>query len=150
MPSLVVFLFEPVLLRFTDIGYRQPEVPQMAEMPPVTERVWPVIRAAPGPARKTAASAMSSAWTTPRWARVLALANSRPANESPIRLSCSSVPSTMEGVRRSEEHTSELQSLMRISYAVFCLKKKIHQQLKYPKYYVESNHTNNHYMTNIQ
>src|SRR3546814_5693235 len=27
---------------------------------------------------------------------------------------------------RSEEHTSELQSLMRISYAVFCLKKKIH------------------------
>src|SRR3546814_1303540 len=30
---------------------------------------------------------------------------------------------------RSEEHTSELQSLMRISYAVFCLKKKkIHQQ----------------------
>src|SRR3546814_4077611 len=29
-----------------------------------------------------------------------------------------------EGVYRSEEHTSELQSLMRISYAVFCLKKK--------------------------
>src|SRR3546814_1007162 len=28
------------------------------------------------------------------------------------------------GVTRSEEHTSELQSLMRISYAVFCLKKK--------------------------
>src|SRR3546814_4002108 len=29
---------------------------------------------------------------------------------------------------RSEEHTSELQSLMRISYAVFCLKKTIRQQ----------------------
>src|SRR3546814_7089459 len=29
---------------------------------------------------------------------------------------------------RSEEHTSELQSLMRISYAVFCLKKKITNQ----------------------
>src|SRR3546814_6806947 len=28
---------------------------------------------------------------------------------------------------RSEEHTSELQSLMRISYAVFCLKKNIHK-----------------------
>src|SRR3546814_9394392 len=28
-----------------------------------------------------------------------------------------------QGVARSEEHTSELQSLMRISYAVFCLKK---------------------------
>src|SRR3546814_10718199 len=30
------------------------------------------------------------------------------------------------GNPRSEEHTSELQSLMRISYAVFCLKKKKH------------------------
>src|SRR3546814_1173615 len=29
-----------------------------------------------------------------------------------------------ETIERSEEHTSELQSLMRISYAVFCLKKK--------------------------
>src|SRR3546814_8927336 len=35
-------------------------------------------------------------------------------------------PSAAAGMatRRSEEHTSELQSLMRISYAVFCLKKK--------------------------
>src|SRR3546814_2471721 len=32
----------------------------------------------------------------------------------------------VDAVTRSEEHTSELQSLMRISYAVFCLKKKIH------------------------
>src|SRR3546814_9025901 len=31
------------------------------------------------------------------------------------------------GDDRSEEHTSELQSLMRISYAVFCLKKKTHK-----------------------
>src|SRR3546814_3207524 len=31
---------------------------------------------------------------------------------------------------RSEEHTSELQSLMRISYAVFCLKKKTHNTHK--------------------
>src|SRR3546814_7798944 len=34
---------------------------------------------------------------------------------------------------RSEEHTSELQSLMRISYAVFCLKKKT-QQLSHSKW----------------
>src|SRR3546814_7902452 len=34
------------------------------------------------------------------------------------------------GFRRSEEHTSELQSLMRISYAVFCLKKKSHSYSK--------------------
>src|SRR3546814_3220972 len=32
---------------------------------------------------------------------------------------------------RSEEHTSELQSLMRISYAVFCLKKKNKKKTKY-------------------
>src|SRR3546814_5531447 len=31
---------------------------------------------------------------------------------------------------RSEEHTSELQSLMRISYAVFCLKKKKHKTIQ--------------------
>src|SRR3546814_2798948 len=34
------------------------------------------------------------------------------------------IPLTKDGDVRSEEHTSELQSLMRISYAVFCLKKK--------------------------
>src|SRR3546814_9939919 len=40
-----------------------------------------------------------------------------------------------EVCRRSEEHTSELQSLMRISYAVFCLKKKTasNNQLKLKK-----------------
>src|SRR3546814_8737958 len=32
-------------------------------------------------------------------------------------------------ITRSEEHTSELQSLMRISYAVFCLKKKIQKNI---------------------
>src|SRR3546814_7721780 len=52
---------------------------------------------------------------------------------------------------RSEEHTSELQSLMRISYAVLCLKKKIIQmkliqhhdsnQKHYP--YLTTNHTSN-------
>src|SRR3546814_3563229 len=35
--------------------------------------------------------------------------------------------SDRDGAGRSEEHTSELQSLMRISYAVFCLKKKKHK-----------------------
>src|SRR3546814_8990437 len=36
-------------------------------------------------------------------------------------------PSVTAQTQRSEEHTSELQSLMRISYAVFCLKKKKHK-----------------------
>src|SRR3546814_3908959 len=40
---------------------------------------------------------------------------------------------------RSEEHTSELQSLMRISYAVFCLKKKI--------YKLQSQYTHNNLLT---
>src|SRR3546814_6476769 len=43
----------------------------------------------------------------------------RRSDEVPTRANCGSAS------RRSEEHTSELQSLMRISYAVFCLKKKI-------------------------
>src|SRR3546814_9001554 len=34
----------------------------------------------------------------------------------------------LDDSRRSEEHTSELQSLMRISYAVFCLKKKTNKK----------------------
>src|SRR3546814_6443725 len=52
-------------------------------------------------------------------ARVMAIRDGRPAagsagkSEGPAR-----------GHSRSEEHTSELQSLMRISYDVFCLKKK--------------------------
>src|SRR3546814_6857076 len=37
-------------------------------------------------------------------------------------------------VERSEEHTSELQSLMRISYAVFCLKKKTNTRSKINKH----------------
>src|SRR3546814_10532365 len=37
---------------------------------------------------------------------------------------CGSSPRAKRTYPRSEEHTSELQSLMRISYAVFCLKKK--------------------------
>src|SRR3546814_5951088 len=38
-------------------------------------------------------------------------------------------------VGRSEEHTSELQSLMRISYSVFCLKNKHHQPLTHRPLY---------------
>src|SRR3546814_10216497 len=45
---------------------------------------------------------------------------------------------------RSEEHTSELQSLMRISYAVFCLKKKNHRA----KLISTNNRDNTHKNTN--
>src|SRR3546814_7122903 len=51
---------------------------------------------------------------------------------------------------RSEEHTSELQSLMRISYAVFCLKKKKHTTTKPQKsHYKHNSHTlHNIHITN--
>src|SRR3546814_4778645 len=53
-------------------------------------------------------------------------------------------PACAEGagyfLARSEEHTSELQSLMRISYAVFCLKKKTNQI----KHHLNVNQYNSH------
>src|SRR3546814_5012928 len=55
----------------------------------------------------------------------------QPANEAPVAHHQQAVPGARgdlgvpeAAAPRSEEHTSELQSLMRISYAVFCLKKK--------------------------
>src|SRR3546814_10509974 len=60
------------------------------------------------------------------WINASAIRESVSSTESrcdPLRnASSTSVSTKMQG--RSEEHTSELQSLMRISYAVFCLKKK--------------------------
>src|SRR3546814_5793437 len=46
-------------------------------------------------------------------------------------------------VERSEEHTSELQSLMRISYAVFCLKKKKIRQVAIAQLNYKQYHDNN-------
>src|SRR3546814_9828811 len=48
----------------------------------------------------------------------------RPRLEHIARRAGDDVDRAAQRVLRSEEHTSELQSLMRISYAVFCLKKK--------------------------
>src|SRR3546814_8178323 len=45
----------------------------------------------------------------------------------PCTLFFGQYPTAAKGRQRSEEHTSELQSLMRTSYAVFCLKKKKHK-----------------------
>src|SRR3546814_7122679 len=50
------------------------------------------------------------------------------AADAPVDLVEDDRPRIARSGQRSEEHTSELQSLMRISYAVFCLKKKIHTQ----------------------
>src|SRR3546814_9974869 len=49
------------------------------------------------------------------------------------------IPDSASRAVRSEEHTSELQSLMRISYAVFCLKKKKPTKRQHMKYKTKSN-----------
>src|SRR3546814_5538331 len=66
-----------------------------------------------------------------RWSVRLSDSLKRPSLSIAMRRSrfCVSPPGLLKaisapGLVRSEEHTSELQSLMRISYAVFCLKKK--------------------------
>src|SRR3546814_1319032 len=58
---------------------------------------------------------------TPMWACPTAWLHRISPHRDPASRSLAALRS---GDRRSEEHTSELQSLMRISYAVFCLKKK--------------------------
>src|SRR3546814_4891543 len=59
---------------------------------------------------------------------LLLVRNSRPGVRTRISRGHKNDPSFPQSIARSEEHTSELQSLMRISYAVFCLKKnkKLH------------------------
>src|SRR3546814_5130596 len=67
-------------------------------------------------------------WLTDQW-YVDAATLAKPAIEAVRSGETRFVPETWAKTyfNRSEEHTSELQSLMRISYAVFCLKKKTHQ-----------------------
>src|SRR3546814_7631160 len=71
-------------------------------------------RPLPGRAAPSAATAIA-----PWWCRRPDSRSAHPAGGT-VRRRCAPRHSR----RRSEEHTSELQSLMRISYAVFCLKKK--------------------------
>src|SRR3546814_6934005 len=79
--------------------------------------------AAPTPVRRAAAAPVPAADTHLR--RV------RPAWERPHESGRWHPPSARFTFRpRSEEQTSELQSLMRTSYAVFCLKKTTHQPTK--------------------
>src|SRR3546814_3803891 len=62
-----------------------------------------------------------------------------PAGRRPVRQGRPTCPGSCS---RSEEHTSELQSLMRISYAVFCLKKKNKKTQKLTRYYRHEKHNN--------
>src|SRR3546814_2355343 len=65
------------------------------------------------------------------WPHITSAVRRDPAMEARVQhivagMSLAQKIGQMTQAERSEEHTSELQSLMRISYAVFCLKKKIH------------------------
>src|SRR3546814_10438094 len=55
------------------------------------------------------------------------------------------LPAATACTERSEEHTSELQSLMRISYAVFCLKKKKNKQTHKTTSQTRHNKIHKHY-----
>src|SRR3546814_3921206 len=102
----------------SDLLYRIPNV-----IPTALYAAWPDPRAIPGFRRKPGELVVGS------------LAGLRAVKNLPMLLrACAGVPGKLRIVIvgegpdcrcRSEEHTSEVQSLMRISYAVFCLKKKI-------------------------
>src|SRR3546814_7576274 len=77
-------------------------------------RTRPLVQPHTPPISEVAVVPQSWTWECDQQLRIVAL---RAAPDAPP------VPEGWEGCR-SEEHTSELQSLMRISYAVFCLKKK--------------------------
>src|SRR3546814_1846611 len=64
-------------------------------------------------------------WSPPARSRSSSRCRRRRADPERVRPRRHRLPA-----RRSEEHTSELQSLMRISYAVFCLKKKKKRSLE--------------------
>src|SRR3546814_4021675 len=83
-------------------------------------------------------------------ARTSTAPNSMPCSPSPARVTPSWSTAWIDWrvisticANRSEEHTSELQSLMRISYAVFCLKKKKNKNITYHTHTNIENNTNN-------
>src|SRR3546814_1371856 len=84
------------------------------------------------PARASCCSAVSLSWplvmpvtrTSPEPVKLAAGRVATRLPTSTVTVSTTPRPVCRSSWTRSEEHTSELQSLMRISYAVFCLKKK--------------------------
>src|SRR3546814_8841392 len=79
---------------------------------------FPIRKRLPDPASEERWAFNLPSTTPPNWREIdesMAIERFRPEEPAPWRSSYTG---------RSEEHTSELQSLMRISYAVFCLKKK--------------------------
>src|SRR3546814_10246073 len=101
----------------------------------------PALRSADrrGPSRATSSKARNgSTSTTADGVRTIVA-------DDPMRSERSSVTDQGDSHSRSEEHTSELQSLMRISYAVFCLKKKRPTTHKYKKHTINIINKKNKY-----
>src|SRR3546814_2153002 len=102
------------------MNIRMPKKPRkITEQSEMTRSSWPRLR------RKPYSHTPNSEPMVPPISRT------RPMRKSTLpRRQCASTPDTEEATiwfaSRLEEHTSELQSLMRISYDVFCLKKKRH------------------------
>src|SRR3546814_7493092 len=93
-------------------------------------------------------SAASSSSTTPPGER-----RANRLSAAPLTSGCTAQGGPSMISRRSEEHTSELQSLMRISYAVFCLKKKTSTQtscnITITTQHHNINHTTDKYPTTL-
>src|SRR3546814_6554015 len=105
-------------------GLRAPAGARMAL--PRSERLRPSLSYQFDSAESTRVSMMrrrTADWSAERRCRAPPPSTESASNNSRWRASPSPVTS-QDPFTRSEEHTSELQSLMRISYAVFCLQKK--------------------------
>src|SRR3546814_4083462 len=101
------------------------------------------------PPRSTRTDTLFPYTTLFRSAKICASSSTEAGISAPVGQACTHSPQATQveppigSSKRSEEHTSELQSLMRISYAVFCLKKKnIHKTIK-TDYSIQRTNTNN-------
>src|SRR3546814_2357036 len=90
-------------------------------------------RVSPGLKRKAPPKARLRCQSLECDGSVLAVRRIRCNVRGKLRLPAVAVREQLFLVIRSEEHTSELQSLMRSSYAVFCLKKKTHETNEQPQ-----------------
>src|SRR3546814_8923981 len=107
-------------LLFRDFSYLFSFFFLMIRRPPIstrTDTLFPYTTLFRSPARRGAGSGLRRRFPSPRPYVRTGRKACRRASRPSIR------PSLSRPCGRSEEHTSELQSLMRISYAVFCLKK---------------------------
>src|SRR3546814_6778597 len=108
----------PYTARFRSIGSKMITAEQRADLLAIA-----------GPLKGAGVLDFVSAWYLKAAAYLISRHSREGGNPVTEATRCAfvSTNSITQGEQRSDEHTSELQSLMRISYAVFCLTKKINQ-----------------------